>query len=267
MPTDNRPASVFKRLFGEPGKTASPAARSRSDRLRMRVVDSVVEDAHRLHRRLGKTDQRKLDEYLYSVRQLERRVRRPAHPIGDGRPPELDLRDGKPADFTEHVRLMGDLMVLAFQTDSTRVCTFMFGTAAGGQTYPMLGIREGHHDLSHQISDPDARAKLRKIDRYHVSLFAYIIQRMQAVREGAGSLLDNSIVYYGSSLGNGGAHTPFDLPVLVAGRGRGTVRPGQHLKLPLDTPLNNLWVSVLGAMDTPTRAFGDSTGPIPGMVA
>ena len=112
---------------------------------------------------------------------------------------------------------MGDLMIAAFQTDTTRVCTFMLGIAAGGQTYPMLGIREGHHDLSHQINDPDARAKMRKIDRFNVSLFAYIAGRMKNIRDGESSLLDNSIVFYGSGLGNAGAHTPFDLPVLVAG--------------------------------------------------
>ncbi|MEX0866153.1 MAG: DUF1552 domain-containing protein [Pirellulales bacterium] len=265
MPTDNNPVSVFKRLFGESNQAATPAEQSRQAQLRQSVLDSVLEDARRLHRELGKSDQHKLDEYLYSVRQLERRIQH-ASITTDGAP-NMAAPTGKPADYGDHVRLMGDLMVLAFQTNATRVCTFMLGIAAGGQTYPMLGIREGHHDLSHQVTDPDARAKLRKIDRYNVSLFAYIVERMKSVQEGDGTLLDNSIVYYGSGLGNGGAHTPFDLPVLVAGRGGGAFGSGQHIKSTQDTPLNNLWVTMLNAMHTPTKSFGDSSGPLDAIMA
>jgi len=265
LPTDNNPQSVFKRLFGQPGAAANPGERTRKQMLRKSILDSVLEDARRLHRTLGKSDQLKLDEYLYSMQQLERRVAQASQVLPEGDGPGLAFPAGKPNDYAEHVRLMGDLMIAAFQTDTTRVCTFMLGIAAGGQTYPMLGIREGHHDLSHQISDPDARAKMRKIDRFNVSLFAYMAGRMKNIRDGERSLLDNSIVFYGSGLGNAGAHTPFDLPVLVAGRGGGTLKSGQHTKLPLDTPLNNLWVSVLAAMDTPKQSFGDSTGPIAGL--
>jgi hypothetical protein len=260
LPTDNNPRSVFKRLFGEPGGATSPVQHTKQQELRKSVLDSVLEDARRLHRSLGQSDQRKLDEYLYSVRELERRVQH--KPLGVDAATNFPLPTQTPTDYAEHVRLLGDFMVLAFQTDATRVCTFMFGTAAGGQTYPMLGIREGHHELSHHGNDEEKLAKLRKIDRYNVSLFAYIVQRMKTTTEGDGSLLDNSIVYYGSGLGNGNSHTPFDLPVLVSGRGGNRLRTGQHIKLPLDTPLNNLWVTLLGAMDTPMPSFGDSTGPI-----
>lgn len=239
LPTDNNPRSVFKRLFGEPDGATSPVQRTKRQELRKSVLDSVLEDARRLHRSLGKSDQRKLDEYLYSVREVERRVQH--NTSGVDAATNFPLPAQTPTDYAEHVRLLGDLMVLAFQTDATRVCTFMFGTAAGGQTYPMLGIREGHHELSHHGNDEEKLAKLRKIDRYNVSLFAYIVQRMKTTTEGDGSLLDNSIVYYGSGLGNGNSHTPFDLPVLVAGRGGNRLRTGQHIKLPLDTPLNNLW--------------------------
>jgi hypothetical protein len=260
LPTDNNPRSVFKRLFGEPGKGTSPIQRTKRQELRHSVLDSVLEDALRLHRSLGKSDQRKLDEYLYSVRELERRVQH--DPSGAALTSDFSLPAQTPTDYAHHVRLLGDLMVLAFRTDATRICTFMFGTAAGGQTYPMLGIREGHHELSHHGNDEGKLAKLRKIDRYNVSLFTYIVQQLKATAEGDGNLLDHSIVYYGSGLGNANAHTPFDLPVLVAGRGGGRLRSGQHIKLPLDTPLNNLWVTVLAAIDTPTPTFGDSTGPI-----
>lgn len=259
-PTDNNPQSVFRRLFGEPGQAANGGERSRQQMLRKSVLDSVLEDAHRLHRNLGSADQQKLDEYLYSVREIERRVNRLAAPVVAGQRPSLTLPAQIPADFADHVRIMGDLMVLAFQTDTTRVCTFMFSVAAGGQTYPMLGIREGHHELSHHNGDEDKLAKLRKIDRYNVSLFAYIVERMKAIREGERTLLDNSIIYYGSSLGSGNSHTPFDLPVLVAGRGGNALNTGRHVRLPMDTPLNNLWLTVMNVMDTPTRTFGDSSG-------
>ena len=265
MPTDNDPRSVFKRLFGEPDAAGSPAQQTRQQQLRKSVLDSVAEDARRLHRELGVSDQRKLDEYLYSVRELERRVDQTAPVAAEAK--DYPLPSKRPDDYATHVRLMGDLMVLAFQSDATRVCTFMFGTAAGGQTYPMLGIREGHHDLSHHGNDEEKLAKLRKIDRYNVSLFAYVVSRMKAVPEGDGTLLNNSLIYYGSGLGSGNSHTPFDLPVLVAGRGGGRIQTGQHIKLPLDTPLNNLWVTVLDAMGIPQKTFGNSTGPVGEMLA
>lgn len=264
MPTVNNPKTVFRRLFGDASSKSSPRERSRRERLRASVLDATLDDARRLHRTLGKSDQLKLNEYLYSIRELERRVQM-SSPLTAGEKPNLDIPNAPPGDYAEHVRLMGDLMVLAFQADATRVCTFMFGTAAGGQTYPMLGIRDGHHELSHKIGNPDARAALRKIDRFNVSLFTYIVQRMKDIPEGEGTLLDNSIVYYGSGLGNGGAHTPYDLPVLLAGRGAGTINTGQHLKSPFNTPLNNLWLLVLNAMDIPMKRFGNSTEPLRGV--
>lgn len=265
MPTINNPKTVFQRLFGDVGSSKNPREKSRQEKLRKSVLDATLDDARRLHRTLGKSDQLKLNEYLYSIRELERRVQVSA-PLQDGEQPNLNVPNGPPGDYAEHVRLMGDLMVLAFQADATRVCTFMFGTAAGGQTYPMLGIRDGHHELSHKIGNPDARASLRKIDRFNVSLFAYIVKRMKDIPEGDGTLLDHSIVYYGSGLGNGGAHTPFDLPVLLAGRGGGTINTGQHIRSPINTPLNNLWVSVLNAMEIPTQRFGNSTEALKGVL-
>ena len=267
-PTDNNPRSVFRRICGERGQVANVGEPTRQEELRTRVLDSVLAEARRLHRTLGTADRHKLDEYIYSVAELERRIQRMALPVAAGRSPQRfvladQVPDQEPSDFGEHVRVMGDLMVLAFQTDATRVCTFMFSVAAGGQTYPMLGIQEGHHELSHHGGNEEKLAKLRKIDRYNVSLFASIVERLKMVREGNQTLLDNSIIYYGSGLGNGNSHTPFDLPVLVAGRGGGTLSTGRHLRLPMDTSLNNLWLTVLNAMDTPTEKFGDSSGRLP----
>jgi hypothetical protein len=262
LPTDNDPRSVFRRIFGsEPGGPAATADRGRDATLRQSVLDAVIDDARRLDRALGASDRRKLDEYLHAVRDVERRIGRTVATATDG-PPRLDIPDRERLDYPEHVRLMGELIALAFQSDATRVCTFMLGNEAGNQSYPEVGVLEGHHELSHHGNVEEKLAKLRKIDRFNVSLFAEIVARLASIPEGEGSLLDNATVYYGSGLGSGNAHTPFDLPVLVAGRAGGALRPAGHVKLPMDTSLYNLWVTLLGACDAPVRQFGNSTGPI-----
>ena len=262
LPPDNSPQRVFQRLFGMRAANNAPAATNQANAIRISVLDQVMDDARRLQNELGRSDQHKLDEYLYSVRQLEQRVNSPTPTLGENGVPNIRIPQQGPTDYAEKVRLLGDLMVLAFQTDVTRVCTFMFGMAASEQRYPALGVREGHHELSHHGNNEDKLAKLRKIDRFNVSLYAYILDRMKNVREGEGTLLDNSMVFYGSGLGNGNAHTPFDLPVLVGGRAGGAFRTGRHIRCALDTPLNNLWVSVLNATGISTQEFGNSTGPI-----
>ena len=153
-------------------------------------------------------------------------------------------------------------MALAFRSEATRVCTFMLGNAAGNQTYPWVGVPEGHHELSHHGNVEAKLAKLRKIDRVNVALFAEFVARLAAIPEEQGSLLDNTVVFYGSELGSGNAHTPFDLPVLLAGGAAGRIRAAGHVKLPMDTSLYDLWVTLLGACDVPVRQFGNSTGPI-----
>jgi hypothetical protein len=267
LPTDNDPRSVFRRIFGaDPGGQAAPgdgvgADPSRDATLRRSVLDAVLDDARRLDRTLGAADRRKLDEYLYAVRDVERRIGRAPPTVGDG-PPALEIPERKSLDYAEHVRLMGELIALAFQADATRVCTFMFGNEAGNQTYPTLGVFEGHHELSHHGHVEEKLAKLRKIDRFNVALFADLVGRLAGIPEGDGSLLDNTVVYYGSGLGSGNSHTPFDLPVLLAGRAGKAIRPVGHVKLPMDTPLYNLWFTLLGALDVPARQFGNGTGPI-----
>jgi len=261
LPTDNDPRSVFRRIFGaEPGGLAA-ADGGRDAVLRRSVLDAVLDDARRLDRRLGATDRRKLDEYLHAVRDVERRIGRSAATAADG-PPRLEIPDRAKLTYPEHVRLMGELIALAFQSDATRVCTFMLGNEAGNQTYPEVGVLEGHHELSHHGNVEEKMAKLRKIDRFNVSLYAELVSRLAAIPEGDGSLLDTAAVYYGSGLGSGNAHTPFDLPVLLAGRAGGAIRPAGHAKLPMDTSLYNLWVTLLGACDVPVRQFGNSSGPI-----
>jgi len=271
-PTDNDPQSVFRRIFGRPpgggaGAEAGAPSQTADDRaaLRRSVLDAVRDDARRLGRTLGAADRRKLDEYLYAVRDLERRVA--LQPQAGSA--SSDLASGaaeaaaeRPADFPAHVRIMSELMVMAFRCDATRVATFMLGNAAGNQTYPWVGVTEGHHELSHHGNVEATLAKLRKVDRFNVSLFAEFVARLAAIPEGEGSLLDNTFVFYGSPLGSGNAHTPFDLPVLVAGGACGTLRSAGHVRLPMDTPLDNLWATVLSAVGTPRTAFGSSTGRI-----
>lgn len=266
VPNDNNPLSVFERLFGKDTRALPPQELSKRQAMRRTLLDSVLEDARRLDRQLGRTDRAKLDEYLYSVRQIERRIQKSQPLVGSDGQPLMKKPAGKPDNFGEHVRMMGDLMTLAFQTDATRVCTFMFGGAASGRTYPMLGISEGHHQLSHHGNREDKLAKLRKIDRFNVSLYAYLLRRMQSISEDEGTLLDNSIVYYGSGLGSGAGHVPFDLPVLVGGRGGGALKTGRHIRYPMDTPLNNLWVTLMQAVGLPANRFGDSTGVLKELV-
>ncbi len=263
LPPDNSPQRVFQRIFGvRPNNNIPQTEADQQAAIRLSVLDQVLDDARSLQNELGRNDQHKLDEYLYSVRQLEQRVNATPPTLGEGGIPRIRIPDQGPTDYAELVRLLGDLMVLAFQTDVTRVCTFMFGMAASEQRYPALGIREGHHELSHHGNNENKLAKLRKIDRFNVSLYAYILERMRNIREGEATLLDNSLIFYGSGLGNGNAHTPFDLPVLVGGRSGGAIQTGRHIRCRLDTPLNNLWVSVLNATGIPTNEFGNSTGPI-----
>jgi len=266
VPNDNHPVSVFERLFGKETKPLPPQELSKRQAMRRSLLDSVLEDAKRLDRNLGRRDRAKLDEYLYSVRQVERRIQNTQPLVGTDGQPLMKKPEAKPAEFDQHVRLMGDLMTLAFQTDSTRVCTFMFGGAASGRTYPMLGINEGHHQLSHHGNREEKLAALRKIDRFNVNLYAYILKRMQAISEGDGTLLDNSLVYYGSGLGSGAGHVPFDLPVIVGGKGGGAVKTGQHVRYPMDTPLNNLWLTVMRTMGLKLDRFGDSTGVLKELV-
>jgi len=263
-PPDNDPRSVFRRIFGRPpGNEAAGSSSSDpvgQSAVRKSVLDAVVDDARRLSRGLGADDRRKLDEYLYAVRDLERRITVAANAPTDA--DRLALPQGPPADYPSHVRLMGELMALAFRSEATRVCTFMLGNAAGNQTYPWVGVPEGHHELSHHGNVEAKLAKLRKIDRVNVALFAEFVARLAAIPEEQGSLLDNTVVFYGSELGSGNAHTPFDLPVLLAGGAAGRIRAAGHVKLPMDTSLYDLWVTLLGACDVPVRQFGNSTGPI-----
>jgi hypothetical protein len=258
MAKETSPREVFERLFGSRG--ADPRHRRRRDFLRQSILDTVADDARRLQRMLGKTDRRKMEEYFTGVREVEQRIETAAR-IAERQPPDLSIPEATPGDFESHVKLMYDLLVLAFQTDSTRIATFMLGNEGSNRAYTMVGVNEGHHSLSHHGNKPEMTSQIRKIDRYLASQFAYFLERLQSVREGERTLLDNSMIVYGSGLGDGNSHQHHDLPILLAGRGGGTITTGRHVVYSTNTPLNNLFLTMLDRMGVDgVDQLGDSTG-------
>jgi Protein of unknown function (DUF1552) len=258
MAKEINPRSVFDRLFAGRGKTGSAADRQKRELYKKSILDFALEDAQQLRGRVGLSDRRKLDEYLTSLREIEQRISRAERSTG-ALPGGATRPAGIPKDFAEHAHLMFDLIALAFQTDTTRICTFMFANEGSSRPYPMIGVPEGHHDLSHHGNDPKKQAKLAKINRFHIELFAYLLGKLRGIREGDQSLLDASLIVYGSGISDGNAHNHDDLPVLLAGKGGGTIKPGRHVKYS-PQPLNNLYLSLLDRMDAPTDRLGDSTG-------
>ena len=172
---------------------------------------------------------------------------------------------GIPADYREHLRLMADLLALAFQSDSTRIATFVFANDGSNRSYPAIGVPDGHHDLSHHGGDPAKQQRIRAINRFHVEQLAYLLQKLKSIPEGSGSLLDHCLIVYGSGISDGNAHAHDDLPILVAGRAGGTVKPGRHVRCPKETPLTNLYVSILDRLGVAVPGFGDSTGRLDGL--
>jgi hypothetical protein len=258
------PKAVFERLFGAGGGGERAAARARRDADNASVLDFVLDDARRLNNTLGQGDRRKLDEYLASVREVEQRIER-ARATASAPPPRPNMPapTGTPQDVREHIHLMCDLMVLAFQTDTTRVVTLPFANDGSNRPYRFIDVPEGHHDLSHHGSDPNKLAKIAKINTFHTEQLAYLLGRMQAVREANGTtLLDNVMLVYGSGLGDGNRHNHDDLPILLCGKGGGTIQGGRYVSLPkrADTPLMNLYLALFQRMGAPAASFGDSTG-------
>jgi hypothetical protein len=266
-PYEINPKLVFDRLFTEGTGSVTQNTVADRDFYRKSILDYVLDDAARVRDRIGSTDRRKLDQYLTGVREVERRIQNATPSVdlsGTGFKPPA----GIPEDFDEHLRLMCDLMVLAFQTDTTRASTFMVTKEATDRNYPWLGFTDGHHELSHHGRDAEKNRKLRDIDRYHISILAYMIEKMMAITEADGStLLDNSMVLYGSGISDGDRHDHINLPVVVVGKGGGTFRAGQHLKCRADTPMSNLLLAMLQQAGVPVDRFGDSTEPLPGLLA
>lgn len=257
LPKEVNPKLVFERLFA----TAPDATRVRRDTRRKSVLDFVRDDSTQLSAKLGIKDRQKLDEYFSAVRDIELRIER-AEKLPPVPTPDYPRPTGMPASYEEHIRLLCDLLVLAFQCDVTRVCTFVLANEGSNKPYPFINVSEGHHDLSHHGNDAAKKAKIREINTFHVRQLAYLLEKMQAIPEGDGTLLDHAMVAYGSGNSDGNAHNHDNLPLLVAGRGCGTLTTGRHLRYPKETPLNNLWVSLLNRMEIDVAQLGDSTGAL-----
>ena len=253
------PRAAFERLFGNGDPTASLEASARRALYRKSVLDYVLDDAHRLERQLGADDRRKLDEYLSAVREVERRIAR-ASQFPTPRAPEGTSAPEMFETYEQQMQLMYDVMVLAFQTDSTRIATFIVAHDGSNRPYPNIGIRDGHHDLSHHRDDEAKKKKLAQINRYHVTQFARFLDRLKSVKEGDGTLLDHCLIQYGSALSNGDKHLPENLPILLAGRAGGAIATGGHLRVADKTPMTNLYRSMLDAVGVSTEKIGDSTG-------
>src|SRR5579859_7171599 len=256
LPKEVNPKSVFDRLFG--GGSAAERAKARARR--QGVIDLVREDYKDLSGKVSKQDQRKLDEYMTSIHDIEQRLERALH-LPEVKVPEgVQKPSGIPASVEEHIKLMGDLLVLSFQTDVTRVATFVVANEGSNKPYAFIGVPEGHHDLSHHGNSQEKKSKIAKINTFHVAQLAYILGRLKAVKEGDGTLLDHCMIAYGSGNSDGNAHNHDNLPVLLAGRGGGSIQQGRHLRFPKETPINNLWLALLGRMGVKLPSLGDSTG-------
>jgi len=260
LPKEVNPKIVFERLFA----TKPNEERIKQDTRRKSVLDFVREDSKDLTQKLGSNDKRKLDEYFSAVRDVELRIER-AEKMPPVKAPDYKVPTGVPANYEEHIKLQYDLIALAFQTDVTRVVTYVLANEGSNKTYPMVGVNEGHHELSHHDNKPEKKAKIRDINKFHTTQFAYFLGKLKAIKEGDGTLLDHCMIAYGSGNSDGNAHNHDDLPILLAGGGCGTIKPGRHIRFPKETPLNNLWVSMLDRMDMKIENIGDSTGKLNGL--
>jgi hypothetical protein len=261
MPPETNPRIAFERLFGDEDFTASPEARARRSMQRKSILDLVNNRTQRLVQDLGPADRRKIDEYLTGIRELEQRIEMAEKDQRQFRP-DIEKPAGVPAVFADYVKLMFDLQILAFQADLTRVSTLIFGREASVRTYGEIGVTDPHHPLSHHRSLPENIEKITRINTYHTTLFAYFLEKMKATKDGDGSLLDHSMLVYGGAICDGNTHSHVDLPVLLAGRGDGQLKPGRHIAYPSGTPMTNLYISLLERMNVKTEKLGDSTGQL-----
>jgi Protein of unknown function (DUF1552) len=263
LPPILNPRALFERLFGA-GQPMTPEERARQARYRRSILDFVTDDTHKLEATLGPTDRRKLDEYLSSIREVERQLTRAEQ---DTRQidPRMDKPYGIPADFGEHFKLMSDMIAIAFQADLTRIVTFLVTREGSLRSYRELGITDGHHPLTHHRNQPDLMERVRKINEYHVQQFAGFVEKMKSTREGDRSLLDNSMIVYGAGLSDGNAHLHEDLPTLIAGRGGNYFKTGRRVLARRETPMCNLFLTMMDRMGVPVERFGDSTGRLNGL--
>jgi hypothetical protein len=265
VPAEVNPRAAFERLFGD-GDSTDPAERKARLEGQKSVLDYVTASLARLQGRIGVADKRKLDEYFDSVRDMERRIQLAETQNTETQLPLMEKPSSIPQDYADYAKLMMDLMVVAWQSDMTRVASFMLGREGSNRAYPEIGIPDGHHSVSHHGSDPVKVEKLLKIDQLHVSMFAYLLEKLKNTRDGDGTLLDHSLVLFGSSLSESNLHTHDELPIVLAGSASGQISGNRHLVFPEQTPLNNLLLNMFDAADVPHVAgFGDSSGRLMGV--
>jgi hypothetical protein len=259
LPTQNNPRVVFERLFGDSG-TTDPKVRMARLRQQRSVLDSVTEEVTQLQGALPAADRTKLVEYLSAIRDVEQRIQL-AEAQSDQELPVVDHPAGIPADWEEHMKLMIDLQVLAYQCDLTRVITFMVGREHSGMTYPQVGVPDAHHPISHYAGEVDKIEKVAKINAYHVKMFAYYMEKMKATEDGDGTLLDHMTMMYGAGIADSNSHDPYDIPIILAGKGTGFIKGGRHIRF-RDVPLANLHLTLMDQFGIAMEKFGDSTGRV-----
>jgi len=258
LPVEYRPRAVFERLFGASNSTNSADRLARIHKEKS-ILDDITAEAATMMRSVGGADRARLSEYLDGMRDVERRIQL-AERQSSSELPEMERPVGIPPEFTEHLKLMFDLQILAYQTDMTRMITFMMAPEQSNRTYPQIGVPDVHHSISHHRNDPGNLEKIAKIDHYHMTLLTYYLDRLRATPDVDGSLFDNIIVMVGSSISDGNAHALQNLPVLLLGGGSGHLQGGIHLRYPKDTPMANLYLTLLDKLDIQVDKFGDSNG-------
>ena len=259
LPAETNPRRVFERLFGEGGSASEMRAETRTDRS---ILDAMTEDLARLRGVLGPGDRTRVGEYVDAVREVERRVQMAEQQAGQAGLALPERPIGIPETYDEHAKLMLDLQVLAYQADVTRVFSMMLGREQTARTFPWIGVSDGHHSVSHHQDVPEKIAAIAKINAYQVELFAYLLAKLHATPDGEGSLLDHSMLLYGSGIGNGNLHDHKNLPVLVAGGGAGQLKGGRHIRYAEQTPMANLLLGLLDKAGVSLEKFGDSTGRV-----
>lgn len=261
MPPEINPRMAFERLFGSEDLSLTPEARARRRQYRKSILDLVREDTSGLAKTLGPSDRRKIDEYLFAIREIEKRIEMTEKENREI-DPGIEKPAGIPMTLSEYVKLMFDLQAIAFQSDLTRISTLMVGREGSMRVYPEIGIPDPHHPLTHHRNDAGWIEKVRQINHFHIELFTNHLKNLKSIREGDGNLLDNSMIVYGSGLGDGNRHTHHDLPILLAGRGGGTLKPGRHIRFEKGTPITNLYLTLMDSMGVHEEKLGDSTGRV-----
>jgi hypothetical protein len=260
-PMEVNPRTLFERLFGD-GEATDAASRLEAMKERGSLLDFVKGSVDRLETRIGQGDRHKLTEYLDAIRDIERRIQKAEQQNAAMKMPSIELPVSAPEEFVDHAHLMMDLMVIAYQADLTRVVSFMLAREGSNRSYREIEISDGHHDCTHHQNDPVKIGKTIKINTHHVTQFSYLINRMKQTPDGDGSLLDHSMILYGSSINDGNRHTHTDLPLALIGGASGKLKGGRHIRFPEETPMNNLLLSMLDKVGVPTETLGDSTGKL-----